>query len=378
MNITLPSTLIRFTRSEYADSYLKGNLYLPSLWRFWDFTKGKLRQEDVIAGKVTEKEIQDALKMDNNRKMDFSEGIAAQVPRDKVPVLKEFFGNHIIHDVRFRLSAYKYCNLLCFFRIDAASVACGYMDEDNASTLLKSRGKNVSADDIRAMTPYRAKKLVETVSDYKHYELNRVNLVQLPEESMDKFGDIVVIIKDEVEFKKRVLSAVEKQGGHCVMGDIRYHKIEDRVDSRTLDINSVTVISSMLRKIDLSDEEWPTKENGCFNISILSGAKDDIYWRGCLDKYDVYGIQNEWRICWLPEELDYHDKELFVDRLDDIIDIKNTEEIRTYLLDEIYKGFIPGIVNNHRRDICGNKTYEEFMNRMKNIDGMGDFVYDIC
>ena len=378
MNITLPSTLIRFTNSEYADSYLTGNLYLPSLWKFWDFTKGKFRQEDVVAGKVTEKEIQDAIKMDKNRKMDFSEGIVAQLPRDKVPILKKLFGDHIIHDVRFRLSAYKYCNLLCFFRVDAASVHLGYMDEDNASMLLKSRGKNISAEDIRAMNPYHAKKLVDTVSNYKHYELNRVNLVQLPEKSMDNFGDVVVVIKDEAEFKKRVLSAVEKQGGHCVLGDIRYHKIEDRVDSRTLDMHSVTVISSMLEKIDPSDKEWPTKENGCFNISILSGTKDDIYWRGCLDKYDTYGGQNEWRICWLAEELNYHDKELYVGRLDDIIDIKNTQEIRTYLIDEIYKGGIPGIVNSHRRDVCGNETYVGFMNRMKSIDGMGDFVYEIC
>ncbi|MBR0186214.1 MAG: hypothetical protein IJQ24_09315 [Synergistaceae bacterium] len=80
----------------------------------------------------------------------------------------------------------------------------------------------------------------------------------------------------------------------------------------------------------------------------------------------------------MPEELNYHDKELSVGRLDDIIDIKNTEEIRTYLIDKIYKGCIPGIANNHRRDVCGNETYEKFMNCMKNIDGIGDFVYEIC
>ena len=378
MNIISPSTLIRFTNSQYIDSYLSGKLYFPSLRKFWNFTEGKLRQEDIIVGKITEQEIQDTIRMDKNRKMDFSEGIAAQVPRDQVPCLKELFGDHIIHDVRFRLSAYKYCNLMCFFRVDAASVHLGYVDEDNASMLLKSKGKNVSAEDIRAMKPWRAKKLVETVSNYKHYELNHVNLVQLPAESMNNFGDAVVIIKDEAKFKKRVLSAVETQGGHCVMGDIRYHKIEDRVDPSTLDMNSVTVTSSVFEKIDPSDREWPTKENGCFHISVLSGIKNDIYWRGCLDKYDNYSLQNEWRICWLSEELDYHDKELYVGRLDDIIDIKKTEELRTYLIENIYKGYIPGVINNHRRDVCGNETYEKFMNRMKNIDGMGDFVFEIC
>ena len=274
---------------------------------------------------------------------------------------------------------------MCFFRVDAGSAPWSYLDEDNVSKILKSRGKNISPEDIRAMDPYHAKKLAEHVNKYRRYELNKVNFVQLPSALMDKFGDIVVVIKDEAEFKKRVLSAVEKQGGHCVMGDIRYHRIEDRVDPSTLNMHSVTAISSMLDKIDFSDKEWPAKENGFFHVSEISGAKDDIYWRGCLDKYDNYEFQNEWRICWLPEELNYHDKELSVGRLDDIIEIKNTEEIRTYLIDEIYKGYIPGSPkaflsspNRHRRDISGTETYETFMERMKNIDGMGDFVFEIC
>lgn len=378
MNIISQSTLIRFTSSEYADSYLTGELYLSSLWKFWDFTKGKIRHEDVVAGKVTEQEIQNAIRMDKNRRFDLSEGIAAQIPRDKVPLLKTLFGDHIIHDVRFRLSAYKYCNIMCFFRVDAASLDWGCVDEDNISRLLKSRGRNVPAEEIRAMDPIQTRKLVDGISDYKAYELNRVNIVQLPAESMDNFGDIVVVIKNEAEFKRRVKSAVNRQGGHCVMGDIRYHKIEDRVDSRTLDMHSITLVPSVPGGVDFSDEKWPIKGNGCFSIGMLSGIKDDIYWRGCLDKYDNYGVQNEWRICWLPEELDYHDKTLSVGRLDDIIDIVKTEDIRTYLLNNRYKGYIPGFVSNPRKDVCGTETYEDFMERMKRIDGMGDFVFEVC
>ena len=81
MNIISQSTLIRFIKSEYADSYIEGKLHLASLWNFWDFTKGKIRLEDIIAGKVTQQEIQNAIEMNKNCKADFSEGIAAQIPR---------------------------------------------------------------------------------------------------------------------------------------------------------------------------------------------------------------------------------------------------------------------------------------------------------
>lgn len=36
--------------------------------------------------------------------------------------------NHIIHDVRFRLSAYKFCNLQYLFRIDAEDENSGLLE----------------------------------------------------------------------------------------------------------------------------------------------------------------------------------------------------------------------------------------------------------
>lgn len=325
------STLIRFTSSKYVDSYMTGNLWLSSMWIFWDFLDDKLRQEDIQSGRITQEQLESAIEKGRRMQNDFSEGVIAQIPRDRIPYITKDFDDRVIHDIRFRLSAYKYCNLLCFFRIDA---------EDDGYDLLKS-GKHP-------------------------------RIIQLPDKTMDSFGDMVVVIKDEEEFKKRVLDAVLKTGGQCIMGDIRYHRLEDRIDSTTMNNHSVTIISS--KAYINKDKDWLT-EDGSWKLSDLEGL-DDIYWRGCLDKYDMYSFQKEWRICWLPKELDYKDRILPVGRLDDIIDIVETSNIRKYLLNK-YKGYMPGIVGSIRKTVCGTESYRAFCDRMKSIDGLGDYILEI-
>ena len=371
------STLIRFTSSEYAESYITGNLYLSSLWTFWDFTDGKLRYDDIAAGKVTEEDVKKAIEQDKNRRSDFSEGVVAQIRRDQLPWLTRQFDDHIIHDVRFRLSVYKYCNLMCFFRIDAEDGDQGFLDEENAALILQKRGKRVTAVDLRAMGSQNAQILLESVIKKNPVlSMNKFHLIQLPAPSMDNFGDCVVVIKNEDEFKKRVMSAAQKMGGHLVMGDVRYHPLIDRVDSGTMNRHSITVVSSNHTPeiTDFDDKRWLTKD-GSFCLDDIKNAKG-ILWRGVLDKYDAYWIQKEWRICWLPEERDYKAKTLQVGSLDDIIDIAETEDIRDYLLNR-YRGYLPGIVQGNRRDVCGTESYKDFKERMKRIDGLGDFVMEL-
>ena len=111
------------------------------------------------------------------------------------------------------------------------------------------------------------------------------------------------------------------------------------------------------------------------SVSMLDGM-EDIYWRGCLDKYDRFAKQKEWRVCWLPSELNYEAKILHVGSLEDIIDIVPTKDIRRYLLKK-YSGYVPGIITNNRRTIAGTESYGAFKTRMRDIDGTGEFVVEI-
>ena len=98
------STLIRFTDRKFADSYRRGELYLSSLSKFWDFSEGKIHfGKNLTAADIAK--IKNAVP---DGRQDFSEGVAAQIPRDQVAHFFDSMGKHLIHDVRFRISAYQY------------------------------------------------------------------------------------------------------------------------------------------------------------------------------------------------------------------------------------------------------------------------------
>ena len=366
----MQSTLIRFTSSRFVDSYLRGELYLSSLSTFWDISQGKIPYESNL----TAEEIVEIIKNTPTDRQDFSEGVIAQIPRTSISHVFGLMKDHVIHDVRFRLSAYKYCNLLCFFRIDAEDGDRGLLDEDNAAYILQGKGINITAEELRQMEPGRAQKLIlDNIEPNPLLSTNKIHAVQLPSVDMDNFGDAVIVIKDQDEFEKRVKSAVASIGDRVIMGDIRYHPMMDRVDPSTMNRHSVTIISSEHPEGD--EKKFNYAADGVFNLSILDGVKD-IYWRGSLDKYDRFARQKEWRICWLPEERNYEAKTLPVGSLEDIIDVVETKDIRSYLLRK-YKGFYPGIVEISRRQSSGTCSYKDFKEYMKSTDGLGDFVAEI-
>lgn len=366
----MQSTLIRFTSSEYIDSYLSGNLYLSSLSAFWDLREGRI----PYGMAVTEERIRAAIDGVHKWRQDFSEGVIAQIPRNEVAPIFDTVGDRIIHDVRFRLSAYKYCNLLCFFRIDAEDGGKGLMDADNSALILRDHGIDITAGRLGAMEPSEVQALMEKViKPNLLLSTQKKHTVQLPSLEMDKFGDVVIVIKDELEFVKRIKTAVEKWGEGCIMGDVRYHDLLDRVDPAAMQRNSVTIISSQAQGDHTDKASFAA--DGVFNMSILDDMKN-IFWRGSLDKYSGYASQKEWRVCWLPEERNYEAKTLEVGPLEDIIDVVDTKNIRSYLLKK-YRGYTPGIVNTIRSTQYGTESYRDFKERMKGIDGLGDFVMEI-
>lgn len=309
----MKSILIRYTDSQYAKSYLTGDLYLSSLSRFWDLRPGITGQND------------------------FSEGISAQLPNDVLSETlgKEFveaFGQHLIHDARFRIEAYGYCNLLCFYRIDAIDTTGSVKIDTRYISLVKSN-------------PLLNNRL-------KH-------VVQIPDDSMNNFGDTVIIVKDETKFIERVISAIKKIGGECVIGDVRYHRIKDRVDPSRLNRPHGTLIS---------DEPM--------DIDMFCCGRDDIISYGSLDKYDVYKKQKEWRICWLSNERNNEPKWLHAGDMSDIIDIVPSSKIISKI-QQLFPGYLMGYVEEVRRQCTGTMSYREFKNLIEGIDGKCRPLFEI-
>ena len=101
------------------------------------------------------------------------------------------------------------------------------------------------ADQIRDMKSAKAQRLVAgcveknlVLSSFKTYS------VQLLTREMDRLGDAVVVVKAKKEFERRIITAVQRVGGHVIIGDIRYHSMLDRVDSSTIHWHSVTITFS--------------------------------------------------------------------------------------------------------------------------------------
>ncbi len=275
---------------------------------------------------------------------------------------------YAIHDARFRIEAYGYCNLLCFFRVDADEIVGDVpLDADNIALLAKERGIDgiSSYQDIINLPMQEKANIAKAVSEPNSL-LNpyRGHIVQLPSETMDGFGDIVIVIKDEEQFIKRVLEAVRYQGGECITGDVRYYKIQDRINPQITMKNhpSLTLISD--------------RESGLFDMKKILEDSKQIITYGSLDKYERFSDQKEWRICWLPKEHNHEGKILHIGEISDIVDIVDSKDIRRYLLKR-YSGYLPGIVSERRRNFKGTVGYKKFKDTVEKIDGKCRIIFEI-
>lgn len=286
----MKSVLIRFTDKKYISSILEGKLYMSSLGKFWNY------------------------KNRNKAQMDFCEGIAATVPK-KDTLFPEDMENVIAYDVRYRIEAYKYVNLLCFFRVDI--------------------------DDER-------------------------RVIQLPSMDMNDFGNTVLLVNNEHEFIRRVIQAVKRDSGICITGDVRYHSIEDTAEPDKKYNHTISLI------VDSKEEE----SSALFPMKSLPHIQDASHRYGCLDKYIRYANQKEWRVCYLPKVQNEDDIILDVGPIDDIVSVIPTTKIRGYLL-SMFLGCVPGQVNFTRKNTKGTMHYPEFKEKIENIDGMCKMIFDI-
>lgn len=295
------SILIRFTDHKFIQTYLDDDLYMSSLSKFWNIGNSFEDQRDIF------------------------EGLAAMLPKDKIPKeLYESLGRYTVYDARFRMEAYQYCNLQCFFRVD--------------------------------------------VDDQKH-------TIQLPDSKMDAFGDYAIIVKNENQFTNLVIDAVRKTGGDCIIGDVRYHGIADRAELGARPKHTVTVMSAEKREEEQTGD--PVSDLGLYDYNdLVSKYPEHTFHYGCLDKFDRYKNQKEWRICYLPVEKDTKDVKLHVPGLSSCLEFLPAKDLRTRLL-QMEPGTIPGIVEGKRTYSRGTMHYRDFINVIEKIDGRCRIALDI-
>lgn len=367
----MKSVLVRYMKSQYAADFLSGNISMSSLSDYWNIETGKIHYDDWKFGKVTDADIKKAIEFREMRMQDMMEGGRLQIPNNQIPWnVRNYFKDRIIHDINYRIEAYGYCNLSCYFRVDFSSQRGDvHLDKSNIAYLASAAGINVSEKMLRNSSRLTKKVIRQIFPFFAFDNKKEYCVVQLPDNKMDRFGDVVVLIKNEQEFARRVINAVKEQGGECVIGDVIYSYMQDRLNPRTMKYRHYNISQFGNSKEECID-------NGLFDLNkIIQQGKDIIHY-GCLDKYSVFENQREWRICWLPNIYNHERKELRVGDLRDIAEIILVKEMRARLM-EYYPESIPGFIDNCRRNIDGTISYSQFMDLVENIDYQCRLFFDI-
>lgn len=136
-----------FSQKSYLREFVSGKLYMNSLDYFWN--NGFYEQKDIFEGVVCTVPVKDF----NEMPLDFQ---AVQAS-----------------DYHFRADGYRFCNVLCFYKVGLTQI-----------------GKIF------------------------RYNLNP---------AMSQFGDYVAIITNEAEFLKRIETAVRNTNYQVLCGDVHYH-----------------------------------------------------------------------------------------------------------------------------------------------------------
>jgi len=143
-----------FGKRKYAEQFMRGKIYMNYLGYFWDPLNGYAEQHDI------------------------HEGIALATDEFKIQD-EDNIAEYMMSDPMFRAEGYKYCNLACFYRVDAKTFPM-----PNNHVLV----------------------------DWQSYA------------NMKEFGNFVVIIKDVEEFIKRIDIAVRENNFKYGVGDVKYYE----------------------------------------------------------------------------------------------------------------------------------------------------------
>lgn len=113
---------------------------------------------------------------------------------------------------------------------------------------------------------------------HSEFSVKSGELIAPKMETMNEFGEFVVVIMNEAEFRYRVRKAATKLGYDCVFGDVNYHAATNRGEP---------VAGNMLHLIRRDE----------IDINKLASENNVIEHYDCFDKWDKHAYQREWRIC---------------------------------------------------------------------------------
>ena len=231
--------LMKFiSKKEFLDDFLKGSLYMNSLYYFWNeypLEVAKRKKKEILVSNPEINPDELLIPLENSApagQMDLFEGTISTADGDKMGFEKNFT-DVLMTDIMLRSIGYKYCNVLCFYRLDLT---------------ITPFGRNVAVK----------------------YNLNS---------QMNEFGEYVVIIDDEVELLRRINTAIKKEANYRYLcGSVNYRKFK-KSGTNARNGNSLTVKVEM--EVDITEE--PLKS------AIISR-------RDCFDKTERYCNQKEWRL----------------------------------------------------------------------------------
>ena len=194
-----------FSDKKYLDEFVSGQLYMNTLDYFWN--NGFEEQKDIF------------------------EGVICTVP------VKEFQGFPVgfqalqASDYHFRAEGYRYCNVLCFYKV------------------------RYDTDGVIARFDY--------------------------DEKMMQFGEYVAFITNEREFRNRVETAAEKQGYKVLCGDVRYH--QQMLNGKQSKEGNRMYLASKDRLFtveELEKRKFSIKRRDCFDKDIMYCDQNE--WRVAL------------------------------------------------------------------------------------------------
>ncbi|MCC8195485.1 MAG: hypothetical protein LIO49_01540 [Ruminococcus sp.] len=279
----MSSILIKFTDHKYVSDFLDGNLYMSSLGKFWGLCNKFKEQKDIF------------------------EGVCAVTGIGKNAPFPDDFLSVMASDFRFRIEAYQYCNLLCFYRVD----------RDDATHIMQGIPKK-----------------------------------------MDKFGDSVLVIKNRGEFIKRVKASVIKAGGICCMGDVNYHRnAGEKIGPKMYLLSGEGEETDGTFSLDSIGQFGPIKRRyGCLDKEI--GYSDQREWRVCyLPKtYDTQDIRLP--VGNLRDIVEAYPVSEVRARL---------MSFGTNILNP--RGYVYGVVNRKGQICDGTVSYDVFKETVEKIDG---------
>lgn len=215
-----------FGTEQYQKELVEGDLYLSSLAEYSKIVPERGLEEAARNGDSFAAQL--LAKIRNTEQMDIFEGAVASVSPNKVPEIQQSdLKDHVCRDVVLKAKRYDYCNVACFCRID--------------------------------------------------YELSRMpgaTILHWNEPDMKAFGDYAIIVKNPMEFLRKLQVGIDKLGYKCLCGPVNYHQL-------TLNVKKAPNKNSLILRRDDS-------------VEIDSYTRKFNY--DAFDKMNRYKKQHEWRI----------------------------------------------------------------------------------